>query len=93
MVAQTDKLYVDMQALSPEEIVLNRFTADGWSMETVVDLDLREKLQDLETENMLERKENPPVPVVVDPNNPEAKPGEVPAKPPAKPPAKEDPNA
>lgn len=61
--AATDKTYIDAQVLTPEEVALSRFPAEGWSMETVIDLELRESLQELEAKNMLENKENPPVPV------------------------------
>jgi hypothetical protein len=58
-VADTDKVYVDMGALSAEEVAINRFTAEGWSMETTIDLELREELKDMEAENMLVRKKEP----------------------------------
>jgi hypothetical protein len=48
-----------MGALSAEEVAINRFTAEGWSMETTIDLELREELKDMEAENMLVRKKEP----------------------------------
>ena len=76
-VAQTDKLYIDAEVLTPEEVALNRFTADGWSGETQIDLQLREKLNEIEAEKALETAENPPPQVtpnvetpIADPSSP-----------------------
>lgn len=41
-VAQTDQVYVTIGALTPEEVALNRFRAEGWSPDTTIDLDARE---------------------------------------------------
>jgi uncharacterized protein len=43
-VAERDKIYVDMGAVTPEEIARSRFGPNGWSAETVVDLELREAM-------------------------------------------------
>lgn len=61
-VAETDAIYIAQQVLTPEEVALNRFRADGWSMETSIDLDLRQKILDAELEQALEDAENPPEP-------------------------------
>lgn len=39
--AATDSAYVTAGVLTPEEVAVNRFRPDGWSDETVVDLDAR----------------------------------------------------
>lgn len=61
-VAETDAIYITAQVLTPEEVALNRFRADGWSMETSVDLDLRQKILDAELDQALEDIESPPEP-------------------------------
>lgn len=43
-VAETDAIYIDKEVLSPEEVAINRFRADGWSAETAVDLEVRQAL-------------------------------------------------
>jgi uncharacterized protein len=62
IVARTDAIYVDKEVLTPEEICINRFRADGWSMETTVDLELRQKILETELEQLLESAESPPEP-------------------------------
>lgn len=62
IVAETDAIYINAQVLMPEEVAINRFRADGWSMETTVDLDLRQKILEVELEQALEKAENPPEP-------------------------------
>jgi uncharacterized protein len=57
-VAATDKIYVDSQVVTPEEIAASRFGAGGWSMETVVDLDARKAMQ--ATEGIREQPELSP---------------------------------
>jgi hypothetical protein len=39
--AETDKTYIEMQVLSPEEVAASRFGGDVYSFETVVDFDAR----------------------------------------------------
>lgn len=67
--AQTDKIYVDMGALSPEEIAVNRFGGDTYSYETRIDFEARERQepeadspaktdQQLEEEAKLEKHES-----------------------------------
>lgn len=58
--SDTDKNYVDMGAVLPEEVALSRFTPDGWSPETTIDLDTRREVLELELERMEEEAENPP---------------------------------
>jgi phage-related protein (TIGR01555 family) len=57
-VAQTDKLYVDMGSITPEEVTLSRFGETGWSMETKVDLELREKIDEANAVKLLEEAKN-----------------------------------
>lgn len=59
-VAETDAIYIDKEVLSPEEVAINRFRADGWSAETSVDLELRQTLLEAAAEQALEDAENPP---------------------------------
>ena len=44
--AQSDQIYLQNNVLSPEEIAINRFSENGFSYDTNIDLDLREKYQD-----------------------------------------------
>lgn len=44
--ANTDKLYVDAEIATPEEIAVSRFTDKGWSPETQIDLDVRQAILD-----------------------------------------------
>ena len=62
--ANTDKTYFDMGVVLPEEIGLSRFKPDGWSMETVIDLDLRKAMLELNVEKELKKAEEPPKPLV-----------------------------
>lgn len=82
-VAQTDLIYFDMGALTPEEIASNRFGADGWSPETMVDLELRKQIIAIEAKAALARTKEPPRPAPV--------PAPVPPPAPAGPPPQEDP--
>ena len=61
-VAETDALYIDKEVLTPEEVCVNRFRGDGWSMETSVDLELRQKILEAELAEALEHAESPPEP-------------------------------
>jgi len=45
-VAQADKIYFDMGAITPEEVALSRFGDRGWEDGYEIDRDLREKLSD-----------------------------------------------
>jgi phage-related protein (TIGR01555 family) len=42
-VAETDAIYIDRQVLTSEEVAVNRFGAEGYSMETTISVDEREK--------------------------------------------------
>jgi uncharacterized protein len=72
IVARTDAIYINAQVLTPEEVCINRFRADGWSMETQVDLELRQKILEAELDQALEDVENPPEPPPVPPTDPSA---------------------
>lgn len=72
-VAETDQIYIDKEVLSPEEVAINRFRADGWSAETAIDLELRQKLLEEAAKQALElAKDPPPDPPVVPPTDPNA---------------------
>jgi hypothetical protein len=62
IVADTDSVYITSGVLDPTEVTLSRFGEGGWSMETTVDLELREKMAD----NLGEDDIKPPAPE--DPN-------------------------
>lgn len=71
-VAQADQIYMQNQAVSPEEVALSRFGGRGWSMETTIDVASRKELggqEELEpgtegTDQELEKKD----PEAVDPS-------------------------
>ncbi len=46
--AQADALYIDRGVLDADEVAKNRFSADGYSLETVVDFEKREEFNDLD---------------------------------------------
>jgi uncharacterized protein len=48
MIAETDKIYTDMQSVLPEEIATSRFRAEGYSTEYIVDLEMREAVLEAE---------------------------------------------
>jgi hypothetical protein len=41
--AETDKIYIEQQVLTPEEVTLSRFGGDEYSIETSVDLEARKQ--------------------------------------------------
>lgn len=41
--AETDKIYIDSQVLTPEEVTVSRFSGDEYSIDTSVDIENREK--------------------------------------------------
>lgn len=44
LVAEKDGIYIDKEVALPEEIALSRYTANGFSMETRLDLDARKEI-------------------------------------------------
>ncbi len=52
--AETDKIYVEIGTLTPDEVALSRFTPEGWSAETTIDYSSR----------LLKEPEPEPEPVV-----------------------------
>lgn len=44
VVAQTDALYIDKQVVTSDEVAVNRFRPEGWSMETSLDLEARKAM-------------------------------------------------
>jgi len=93
-VAETDHIYITDGVVLPEEVTLSRFRANGFSMETSVDLELRKKILELESERELEKVENPPIPPGMPGGPPMPPVPGAPAPPPAPPgaePTNEDP--
>ncbi len=45
-IAQADNIYLQAGVLTPEEVANSRFSADGYSVETNLDQDMRDKLND-----------------------------------------------
>lgn len=43
--AEADAVYINAQVVTPEEIAASRFGGEGYSTETVIDLELREKMK------------------------------------------------
>ncbi len=74
LVAETDAVYINAEVLTPEEVAINRFRADGWSMETSIDLELRKKIRELELAQALRDAEEPPPdnPPPIPPSDPDA---------------------
>ena len=64
-VADTDKTYIDAGVLDPAEVTLSRFGEGGWSMDTTVDLELRQEIADGLTKDDIRPPE--PDPNAVDP--------------------------
>jgi hypothetical protein len=55
--AETDKIYIEAGVALPEEISLSRFPATGYSLETTVDLELRQSSLEAEKEKALAEPE------------------------------------
>ena len=49
--ADMDVAYINAGVLTPEEVALNRFRATGWSAETTIDLEVRQKQLELDKKN------------------------------------------
>jgi hypothetical protein len=82
-VAETDKLYVDMGAVLPEEVTLSRWASGAYSTEMTVDVESRKAMLESELERAQEQAENPPEPPPMVPGQP---PPPVPGQPPPGPP-------
>ena len=48
--SEADANYVNMGALSADEVAESRFTADGFKLDTVIDIENREEMDDIEEE-------------------------------------------
>lgn len=48
--AITDGIYIERQVIRPEEVAVSRFRPEGWSGETVIDLDARNAALDSDTQ-------------------------------------------
>lgn len=72
LTAETDKIYIDADVVTPAEIATSRFTAQGWSGETTIDLDAREQIKEAELARAIDLAENPPEPMLPteDPEDP-----------------------
>jgi phage-related protein (TIGR01555 family) len=57
--SRIDNTYITAQVMTPDEVGLSRFTAEGWSDETEIDLSVRS----LEREEIEEEKEAEPAPM------------------------------
>lgn len=48
--SEADANYVNIGVLSPDEVAESRFTADGFKLDTVIDIDNREEMDDIDEE-------------------------------------------
>ena len=79
--AEADQKYVDMGAITPEEVATSRFTADGWKADTTIDLAARQAMAELDAELNLKDLNPPPPPApTIVPGAPPA-PGDPPVPP------------
>lgn len=60
--AQADAIYMREGSLLPEEVRLNRFGPEGFSLDTEVDMSVSKKLLKMALKEILDRAENPPAP-------------------------------
>ncbi len=67
--ATADKTYIDAGVLTPEEVAISRFGAEEYSLDTTIDTESREAIQEISAEQMkveaekaLEAAKNPPDP-------------------------------
>ena len=90
-VAETDAIYVAMEAVLPEEIVKARWGGGIYSAEMgdAIDLEAREKLLEAALEDLLDPPEPPPMAPPIPPGAPSPEPSDPNAPPP--PPPSEDP--
>lgn len=69
-VAETDAIYIDRGVLDPTEVAISRFGGDRWSMNTIIDQEMREGGYDpneaatLEAKKEQEIQEMPPEPTI-----------------------------
>ena len=59
-VAQRDQVYITAQVITPEEVAVSRFRAEGWSAETSIDLDARRAVQEADKNAAHEVDESAP---------------------------------
>lgn len=69
--AQVDKINIEAQVVLPEEVAISRFRPEGYSTETLVDLEARKAILDAERDAML-NPPPPPPPVLPPGDDPEA---------------------
>ncbi len=58
--ANTDETYIRSGVLTPEEVAVSRFGGDGYSTETVIDLEARRSLKEEPTPKAEDPKKTPP---------------------------------
>jgi phage-related protein (TIGR01555 family) len=81
-VAETDAIYLNSGVLTPSNVALDRFGPDGWSMETTIDTDLYEQIEEAESEKLAQEASNPtPVPPQFGPNSAQNEPTSPPQEP------------
>jgi phage-related protein (TIGR01555 family) len=59
IIAETDVAYIREGVLYPEEVAASRFGGDGYSAETTIDVEGRQKILELEQAKALEKAEKP----------------------------------
>lgn len=59
-VATADKAYVDMGAVTAEQVGLSRFGKGGWSMDTTIDTDLLKEVAEADKERVIAEAKDPP---------------------------------
>jgi phage-related protein (TIGR01555 family) len=72
IVAEKDKIYVDMGGLLAEEVVISRYGKGAWSPETTIDLEMRKRMLEAESAKAEENAGKPdPDPMALAPGNPQ----------------------
>lgn len=64
-IARADALYIDRGVLEPEEVAISRFGGDTYSLDTTIDISVRERLLKKILTMMETERLNPPEPVPV----------------------------
>src|SRR5690606_13426904 len=69
-IAETDRIYIESGVLDPNEVAISRFGGDSYSMDTIIDVSLREggynqkETELLESEKLLETEKSEPDPTI-----------------------------
>lgn len=73
--AQMDQIYIEQGVVTPSEVATSRFGGEVYSAETVIDVESREELKEIEIEELLNPPEPPPmIPGAVPGQDPEQDP-------------------